>query len=98
MDGSASNRMYQNLVKRGRNLKSELTESGYKFYYTFTGHGMMINTRNHTVVIGTVRGQEVSYRTYYSTVENGSCVDTTDVISASDRSAFVNFLKKLSIV
>lgn len=97
MDGSASNRMYQNLVIRGRNLKSKLTENPHTFYYTFTHHGMMINTQSNEIVMGTVRETDLSFSPKYHTVVDGSCVESTKLVSNSDKVKFITFLRKLNI-
>ncbi len=45
MDGSASNRMYQNLVVRGRCLKNKIQTGDYDFYYANSHQGLMINKK-----------------------------------------------------
>ena len=97
MDRSASNRMYQNLVIRGRNLKSKLTQNPHTFYYTFTHHGMMINTETNEIVMGTVRETDLSFSPTYHTIVDGSCVESTKSVSSSDKFKFITFLRKLNI-
>lgn len=104
MDGSAPNRMYQNLIVRGRNLKNKITQAPHTFYYTFTHHGMMVNTQTNEVVIGTLRKTgpsdtttELTFSPKYHSVVDGSCVETAKSVSNSDKDKFKTFLRKLSI-
>ena len=97
MDGSASNRMYQNLVVRGRNLKTKLKEGPITFYYTFSHHGMMVNTQKNEIVIGTVRETDLTFLPNYHSVVDESCVETAKSVSSSDKVKFTSFLRKLNI-
>ena len=73
------------------------TQGQVTFYYTFSHHGMMVNTQKNEIVIGTVRETDLTFLPQYYSVVDESCVETTKSVSSSDKVKFKTFLRKLNI-
>ncbi len=97
MDGSASNRMYQNLVVRGRCLKNKIQAGDYDFYYANSHHGMMINKKTNKVTIGTVRSPDIFYKPHFCTISGVNCIETSSVVSVSEKAKFISFVTQSNI-
>ena len=97
MDGSASNRMYQNLVVRGRCLKNKIQAGDYDFYYANSHQGLMINKKTNQFTIGTVRSQDIFYKPLLCSISGVNCIETSSAVSDSEKAKFISFVRQSNI-